>query len=153
MPEILSVKMDESSCVSQVLEVMDDIRKKNGGFLAAVSPSCICSEEQILSAYEKAVRAFGSGRSRSRTAEGEFFRILAMEPQIGSAIDRCGISEVDSVLCFVCDGMDDIDGLLEELELQKTDFSPCSPEKLSEIGFDSMEELLEVMAFFDARIL
>ena len=152
MPQILFAKRDGSPSVSQILKATDDIRKRSGGFLAAVSPSCICSEEQILSAYEKAVCAFASGRSRSRTTEGEFFRILAMEPQIGSAIERCGISEEDSVFCLVYDGVDDINGLLEELGLQKTDFSPCGPERLSEMGFDSMEELLEAMAFFDAGI-
>ncbi len=157
MPEILCARGASGDIDgARFVKGLDKIRAKSGDrvFLASVNPSCICSVEHLLSVFRKAVRSFRSGRSRSRTMEGEFFRLLAMEPQMSHAIERCGLSEKTPALCLVYEGIgpERIAPLLEEFRMTSTQFLPCSPEKLSSLGFESVEELLEAVAFFDAGI-
>ncbi len=157
MPEILSIRSVSGDIDGvRFLKRIDEIRGRSGenAFIASVNLSCVCSAEHLLSVFEKAVRSFRSGRSRSRTAESEFFRILAMEPQLNRAIEKCGMAEKASEFCLVYEGIlpEEIAALLEEFRTISIEIPPCNPEKLSSMGFESIEELLEATAFFDAGI-
>ncbi len=152
MVDIACFERTEGTGIGYVLSLLENLRKESGAFTAAVSLSCACSREHLESAFEKAVRNFQSGRSRARSAEGEFFRVLAMENQIRDAIEKCGISEADGVFCIVFGG----DGLAElsgAPGLKRIPFPPCGKGKLRAMGFSSEEDLLEAVAFFDAGIL
>ena len=157
MPEILCVRSISGDIDGvRFVKNIDEIRGVSGenAFIVSVNLSCICSAEHLLSVFRKAVRSFESGRSRSRTPEGEFFRILAMQPQMNHAIEKCGLAEKTSAFCLVYEGIlpEKIAALLEEFSLTPTPISPCNPKKLSLLGLESVEELLEATAFFDAGI-
>lgn len=157
MPEILCARgISGDIDGARFVKGLDEIRVKSGGsvFVASVNPSCICSVEHLHSVFRKAVRSFRSGRSRSRTMEGEFFRLLAMELQMSRAIKRCGLSEKTPALCLVYEGIgpERIASLIEEFRMTSMRFPLCTPEKLSSLGFKSVEELFEAVAFFDVGI-
>ena len=157
MPEIRCVKRNSDDIdVISILGAIDDIRASSGksSFIAALNPSCFCSSEQAISAFEKALRSFRSGRSRAKTPEGEFFRTIAMKPQINQAIERCGISRDNAIFCFVYDGITtrEFNAFLDKMHFERTAIPVCTEEKLSDFGLETQEGLLESIAFFDAGI-
>jgi len=157
MPEIRCVKRNPDDIdVISILGAIDDIRASSGKnvFIAALNPSCICSSEQVISAFEKALRSFRSGRSRAKTPEGEFFRTMAMKPQINQAIECCGISRDNPVFCFVYDGIpvQEFNAFLDKMHFERTAMPIRTEDKLPYLGFETEEGLLESIAFFDAGI-
>jgi len=155
MPELVCLRTDGHMDISLFLRRLEGMKAfGEDAFVASVNPSCICSVEHLLSVFRKAMMSFKSGRSRSRTPEAEFFRILAMEDQLNVAIEKCGLSEVTSEFCLIYAGIpsDNISSLISDFSLVTVNIPSCSPDRLSSLGFESVEELLEAVAFFDAGI-
>jgi|GEM_PF-2196457 len=155
MPELVCLRTDGDMEISLFLRRLEEIKASgNDIFVVSVNSSCICSAEHLFSVFQKAMRSFKIGRSRSRTPEAEFFRILAMEDQLNVAIEKCGLSEEISEFCLIYAGIhsENISSLITDFSLVTVDISSCSPDRLSSLGFQSLEELLEATALFDAGI-
>lgn len=154
MPELVCLRTDGHMDISLFLRRLEGMKAGEDAFVASVNPSCICSAEHLFSVFQKAMRSLKSGRSRARTPEAEFFRILAMEDQLNVAIEKCGLSEDISDFCLIYAGIPshNISSLISDFSLVTVNTPSCSPERLSSMGFNSLEELLEATALFDAGI-
>jgi len=120
--------------------------KKISPELQAYDADAIIGKLHLISAWERAQRAFKEGRASCSRIELETLCYAAGERQISVAIERVGIKDTTKRIALLGPA-EAIERAEKEMGLQRDDAAlEASPEKLKRLGIESEDMVFELMS-------
>lgn len=125
--------------MSGLLDIVHSFEDANNCKAVIVNADYVTGERHLLSAYEHALRGFGSGSNRTKDVAMETLLYVTGDRQISRALKKAGkIDGAKELAILVTDG--DIDTLISALGCERDDsLLSLSIEKLDRLGITEAE--------------
>ncbi|MFO7791941.1 MAG: KEOPS complex subunit Cgi121 [Candidatus Saliniplasma sp.] len=92
-PKILGCEIDPSEDLDQILDKVEEYRKKQDVFLQVFDANMVLGKMHLLWAYDKSLRCFNNNTNSAETLEIETLLWSSGERQIKGALKKMGIKE------------------------------------------------------------